>query len=152
MTIGDKGKDVGSKIKGHLGYCGNWKQDNHARYTTVCITNRDYTSQTCVYCFKKLRHSKQLIVKQEKTTKNMIEGTFICYNLICPSTRNGGDTSGRDQLSPLAIAISGITVLLFQEMLPPFTSNASHSNTDLNNRLVSFFTGSGSQDESSNPL
>ncbi|KAI9269996.1 hypothetical protein EDC94DRAFT_512678 [Helicostylum pulchrum] len=72
MMIGDKGKGVGSTIKGCLRYGDNWKQDNHARYTTVCITNEDYTSQTCVYCFEKPRHPKQPIIKQDKTTKKMI--------------------------------------------------------------------------------
>ena len=48
MRTGDKGKGVGSRTKGHLRYGGNWRQDNHTRYTPVCVTNEDCTSQTCV--------------------------------------------------------------------------------------------------------
>ncbi|KAI8352166.1 hypothetical protein EDC96DRAFT_577465 [Choanephora cucurbitarum] len=48
MMIGDRGMDVGSRIKQHLRYGGIWKQNNHACYTTVSITNENNTSQTCV--------------------------------------------------------------------------------------------------------
>ncbi|KAI8387286.1 hypothetical protein BD560DRAFT_468669 [Blakeslea trispora] len=39
MMIGDRSFGVGSRIKRHLRYGSNWKQNNHARYTTVSITN-----------------------------------------------------------------------------------------------------------------
>ena len=61
MIIGDCGFGAGSRIRGHLRHGGIWKQDRHARYTTVCITNENYTFQTCVYCFNKLQHPEQLI-------------------------------------------------------------------------------------------
>ncbi|KAI8350358.1 hypothetical protein EDC96DRAFT_441214, partial [Choanephora cucurbitarum] len=54
---------VGSRIRGHLRCSGIWKQDWHARYTIVCITNEIFTSQTCVYCFNKLTHARLRIIK-----------------------------------------------------------------------------------------
>ncbi|KAI8365073.1 hypothetical protein BD560DRAFT_332798 [Blakeslea trispora] len=120
MMIGDRGFGIGSRIRGHLRYGGIWKQDRHARYTTVCITNENYTSQTCVYCFNKLTHARSRIIKQDKITYREIKGTFICYNSKCPSARHGRNTTSRDKVSALAIAISGMTTLLFQETLPVF--------------------------------
>ncbi|KAI8370843.1 hypothetical protein EDC96DRAFT_502539 [Choanephora cucurbitarum] len=46
IMIGDRGMGVGSRIKQHLRYGGIWKQNNHARYITVSITNENNTSQT----------------------------------------------------------------------------------------------------------
>ncbi|KAI9254921.1 hypothetical protein EDC94DRAFT_696570 [Helicostylum pulchrum] len=37
MMIGDRGTEVGSRIKGHLRYGGKWKQDIHGKYTSVSI-------------------------------------------------------------------------------------------------------------------
>ncbi|KAI8380053.1 hypothetical protein BD560DRAFT_444750 [Blakeslea trispora] len=66
MMIGDRGFGIGSRIKQHLRYGGIWKQDLHARYMTVCITNENNASRTCVYCFHKLQHPKQLIQAKGK--------------------------------------------------------------------------------------
>lgn len=85
--------------------CERSKLCNHSRYTTFRITNEDYTSQTCVYCFEKLHHPKQSITKQEKATRKTIKSILICYNPKCSSIRNGHDTGSRDRLSALAIAI-----------------------------------------------
>ncbi|KAI8364943.1 hypothetical protein BD560DRAFT_402526, partial [Blakeslea trispora] len=95
MKIGDRGMGVGSRIKRHLRYGGTWKQDNHARYTTVSITNENYTSQTCVYCLHKLQHPKQLIQVKSKTVYRNMKGAFHCLNPECPSVRNGRGVSGR---------------------------------------------------------
>ncbi|KAI8071170.1 uncharacterized protein B0P05DRAFT_474001 [Gilbertella persicaria] len=46
MMIGDWGMGVGSRIKRHSRYGGTWKQDVHAHYTNVCITNENNASQT----------------------------------------------------------------------------------------------------------
>ncbi|KAI8330282.1 hypothetical protein BD560DRAFT_416411 [Blakeslea trispora] len=143
MMIGDRGFGIGSRIRGHLRYGGIWKQDRHARYTTVCITNENYTPQTCVYCFNKLTHARSRIIKQDKITYREIKGTFICYNSKCPSARHGRNTTSRDKVSALAIAISGMTTLLFQETLPVFSRTISHSNTELHNKTASFCTRSG---------
>ncbi|KAI8372191.1 hypothetical protein BD560DRAFT_446568 [Blakeslea trispora] len=116
MMIGDHGFGIGSRVKRHLRYGGIWKQDLHARYMTVCITNENYTSQTCA---------------------------FHCLNPECPSVKNGRGVSGRDKLSALAIAISEITTLLFQQTLRAFSRTISHSNTEFNHKTSSFCTRSG---------
>ncbi|KAI8356640.1 hypothetical protein BD560DRAFT_406466, partial [Blakeslea trispora] len=71
MMIGDRGMGVGSRIKRHLRY--------------VSITNENYTSQTCVYCFHKLQHPKQLIQVKGKTVYRNMKGAFHCLNPECPS-------------------------------------------------------------------
>ncbi|ORE12336.1 hypothetical protein BCV71DRAFT_191230, partial [Rhizopus microsporus] len=83
-----------------------WKQDNHARHTTVCITNKNNTSQACVYCFQKLQHPKQLIQKQGGTRYRNMTDTFVCYNPDCPTAKNGHGVSARDETFALAIALS----------------------------------------------
>ncbi|KAI8359094.1 hypothetical protein EDC96DRAFT_596194 [Choanephora cucurbitarum] len=142
MMIGDRGIGVGSRIKQHLRYGGIWKQDNHARYTTASIINENNTSQTCVYCFQKIQHPKQLIPVEGKTVYRNMKGALHCLNLECPSARNSRGVSGHDKLSALVIAISGITTLLFQQTLPAFSRTISHSNTDFNRKTASFCTRS----------
>ena len=142
MMIGDRGFGVGSRIKKHLRYGGTWKQDLHAKYTTVCITNENNTSQTCVYCFKKLSYSKRRIVKENKVIYKEVKGSFVCYNTHCPSLKNGCNTSSRDKVSAMAIAISGISKLLFHDTLPCFKTNFSPSDTELITRQRAFCTRS----------
>ncbi|KAI8331647.1 hypothetical protein BD560DRAFT_462614 [Blakeslea trispora] len=143
MMIGNRGFGVGSRIKRHLRYVGTWKQDNHARYTTVNITNENNTSQTCVYCFNKLQHPKQLIQVKGKTVYRNMKGAFHCLSPECTSVTNGHGVSGRGKLSTLAIAISGITTMLFQHTLPAFSRTISPSNTELHNKTAFFCTRSG---------
>ncbi|KAI8376834.1 hypothetical protein BD560DRAFT_391657, partial [Blakeslea trispora] len=95
MIIGDRGMGVGSRTKQHLRYGGTWKQNNHARYTTVSITNESNTSQTCVYCFHKLQHPKQLIQVKGKTMYRNMKGAFHCLNPDCLLVTNGRGVSGR---------------------------------------------------------
>ncbi|KAI9248110.1 hypothetical protein EDC94DRAFT_352320 [Helicostylum pulchrum] len=68
MIIGDRGAGVGSRIKVHLRYGGKWKQDIHGKYTSVCITNENNTSQTCVYCYNKLNHPSHAKKIKGRTT------------------------------------------------------------------------------------
>ena len=91
----------------------------------VSMTNENNTSQTCVYCFHKLQRPKQLIQVKGKTTYRNMKGAFHCLNPECPSVRNSRGVSGRDKLSALAIAISGITTLLLHETLSAFSSVTS---------------------------
>ena len=142
MMIGDRGFGVGSRIKKHLRYGGTWKQDLHAKYTTVCITSENNTSQTCVYCFKKLSHSKRRVVKENKVIYKEVKGSFVCYNPHCPSLKNGCNTSSRDKVSAMAIAISGISTLLLQDTLPCFKTNFSPSNTEFITKQQAFCTRS----------
>ncbi|KAI8368532.1 hypothetical protein BD560DRAFT_398986 [Blakeslea trispora] len=72
-----------------------------------------------------------------------MKGAFHCLNPECPSVKNGRGVSGRDKLSALAIAISGITTLLFQQTLPAFSQTISPSNTEFNHKTASFCTRSG---------
>ncbi|KAI8368547.1 hypothetical protein BD560DRAFT_331027 [Blakeslea trispora] len=143
MMIDDRGVDVGSRIRRHLRYGDTSKQDNHACYTTVSIINENNTSRTCVYCFHKPQHPKHLIQVKGKTMYRNMKGVFHCLNPECPSVRNGRGVNGRDKLTALAIAISGITTLLFQQTLPAFTRTISHSNTRFNHKTASFCTRSG---------
>ncbi|KAI8376875.1 hypothetical protein BD560DRAFT_391847 [Blakeslea trispora] len=112
------------------------KQDRHTSYTTVCITNEYYTSRL-------LTHARSRIIKQDKIAYREIKGAFICYNFKCPSARHGRNTTSRDKMSALTIAISGMTTLLFQETLSVFSRTISHSNTELHNKTASFCTRSG---------
>ncbi|KAI8368466.1 hypothetical protein BD560DRAFT_398758, partial [Blakeslea trispora] len=66
-----------------------------------------------------------------------MKGAFHCLNPECPSVRNGRGVNGRDKLTALAIAISGITTLLFQQTLPAFSRTISHSNTEFNHKTAS---------------
>ncbi|CEJ02966.1 hypothetical protein RMCBS344292_16958 [Rhizopus microsporus] len=59
MFIGDSGLCFGSSIKGYQRYGGYWKPIKHSLYTSVCITSEYNTSQTCIFCFKKLLHPKR---------------------------------------------------------------------------------------------
>ncbi|KAI8364589.1 hypothetical protein BD560DRAFT_402823 [Blakeslea trispora] len=72
-----------------------------------------------------------------------MKGAFHCLNPECPSVRNGRGVSGRDKLSALAIAISGITSMLFQQTLPAFSQTISPSDTEFNHKTASFCTRSG---------
>ena len=49
MFVGDRGYYVGSTIKGHLKYGGQWKSRKNSLYTSICITNKHNTSQTCLF-------------------------------------------------------------------------------------------------------
>ncbi|KAI8359196.1 hypothetical protein BD560DRAFT_405599 [Blakeslea trispora] len=66
-----------------------------------------------------------------------MKGVFHCLNPECPSVRNGRGISGRDKLPALAIAIPGITTLLFQQTLPAFSGAISHTNTDFDYKIAS---------------
>ncbi|ORE18855.1 hypothetical protein BCV71DRAFT_234551 [Rhizopus microsporus] len=90
MFVGDRGLCIGSKIKGFLKYGGNWKLNKNSFYTTVCITNEHNTSQTCLFCFKKLLNSYRLA------------------------------TYSRDTVSATAIALAGLSTLLFSVPFPEF--------------------------------
>ncbi|KAL4212079.1 hypothetical protein AB4K20DRAFT_1984180 [Rhizopus microsporus] len=72
---------------------------NKEWHTTVCITNKNNTSQACVYCFQKLQHPKQLIQKQGGTRYRNMTDTFVCYNPDCPTAKNGhGHPSAQDAI------------------------------------------------------
>jgi hypothetical protein len=50
MFIDDKRTGVGSKIKDYMKYGGKWKEI-YSQNTNVVITNEDFTSKTCPFCY-----------------------------------------------------------------------------------------------------
>jgi hypothetical protein len=141
MFIGDRGFGIGSRIKGHLRYGGKWKQLIHGLNTTVCITNEEFTSQTCVYCFSKLSKPVHTMKKDGKTTQKTINGAFLCTNPNCISLKNARATQTRDSVSAMAIALKGLSTLLFGETLPEFRRlQISQFYTDFITNTSSFLT------------
>ncbi|ORE00835.1 hypothetical protein BCV72DRAFT_324767 [Rhizopus microsporus var. microsporus] len=110
MFIGDKGYCVDSTIKGHLKYEDQWKSRKNSLYTSVCITNEHNTSQTCLFCFKKLQHPLRVT---GNVKLKIVSGTFQCINLECTSVLADMATHARDSLSAMAIDLSGLATLLF---------------------------------------
>ncbi|KAI9354377.1 hypothetical protein BD770DRAFT_324854 [Pilaira anomala] len=130
MFIGDRGFGVGSSIKGHLKYGGKWKHKVHGRYTHAVITNENFTSQTCLYCFGKLDHPNHTKLLKGKEVLHKSKGSFICRNQNCALVTNKKATKCRDDLSALAIGISGLSTILFKETLPAFQMKFSQFNTE----------------------
>ncbi|CAO3655061.1 unnamed protein product [Mucor fragilis] len=119
MFIGDRGLCVGSRLKGHLKYGGKWKPRLHQAVATVCTTNEHKTSQTCIYCFGPTSHPTQTIkAKDGRTKTKSIHGAFLCLNPNCVSVVNSRAIQSRDKMSALAIAVSGLSSLLFKQPLP----------------------------------
>jgi hypothetical protein len=141
MFIGDRGTGVGSTIKGHRRYGGKWKQEIHGRNTTVCITNEHKTSQKCVYCFSPVIHSQKRVPVNNKEILKECRGAFQCINPVCVSVKNKRPIQARDQVSAMAIGLSGLSTLLFQQTFPEFaTKIVSQFNTDyINFTTASFF-------------
>lgn len=130
MFIGDRDFGVGSHIKGHLKYGGKWKQEVQSQYTHAIITNENYTSQTCVYCFSKLDHPTHVKLVKGKEVFYKSKGSFLCRNQNCVLFKNKKATKCRDDLSAMAIGISGLSTVLFHETLPAFRTNVSQYNTE----------------------
>ena len=147
MFIGDRGTGVGRSIKGRRRYGGTWKQQKHARYTGVCITNENKTSQTCVYCFSSLSHPRAtytVLDKENKPTvvKRMVKGAFLCRNPHCVLSAAKRNTQTRDSISAVAIALSGLATVLFQDTFPQFRTKISQSNTEFNRKTMDFLNRS----------
>ncbi|KAI8876119.1 hypothetical protein K501DRAFT_201117, partial [Backusella circina FSU 941] len=126
----------GSQIKGHLKYRGHWKEKKHGLYTFVAITNEHNTSQTCVYCFKKMEHPMKI-----KDKVKSVNGALQCENPDCITFESKKASKSRDQLSSLAIGLAGLSRLLFNATFPVFDHTVSQNNTDLFNKNArSLFT------------
>jgi hypothetical protein len=65
MFIGDRGTDVGSRVKGFRRYGGHWKEGVYGLNTPVCVTNENKTSQTCIFCYSKPSHPQAPITLSE---------------------------------------------------------------------------------------
>jgi len=118
MFIGDRGHGVGSRIKGHQRFGGTWKQEIHGRYTPTVITNEYNSSQTCLFCFRKLSHPMKATDGKVKATN----GSFVCLNEQCP---NAFRVVCRDQVSALAIGLAGLATILFGVTFPCFDPQPS---------------------------
>ncbi|CEI92689.1 hypothetical protein RMCBS344292_06942 [Rhizopus microsporus] len=121
MFIGDSRLCFGSSIKGYQRYGGYWKSIKHSLYTSVCITSGYNTSQTCIFCFKKLLHPKRSTAdKYSRINLKNMNGAFVCVNPSCPSVKAGQSTHARDTLSAVAIGLSGMATLLLGTTFPQF--------------------------------
>ncbi|KAK4509272.1 uncharacterized protein ATC70_007622 [Mucor velutinosus] len=149
MFIGDRGLCVGSRLKGHLKYGGKWKPRLHSSVATVHTTNEHKTSQTCMYCFGPTSHPTQSIKSKDgKTKTRSIHGAFLCLNPACVSVLNHIAIQGRDKTSALAIAVSGLSTLLFRQPFPVFNPKPSQSNTGIIPKTTSFCNRNEKQDGS----
>ena len=126
MFVGDRGYCVGSTIKGHLKYGGQWKSRKNSLYTSVCITSEHNTSQTCPFCFKKLQRPLWIT---GNTKLKVVNGTFQYVNPDCPSVLAGKSIHARDSLRAMAIGLSGLATLLFGATFPQFDPKRSPSKT-----------------------
>ena len=130
MFVGDCGLGIGSRIKGYMRYGGHWKPLKHNLYTSVYITSKHNTFQTCIYYFQKLSHSVQTVYKNGARRLRTINGAFICDNPNCVSAQAKNAVKGRDTLSAMAIGLFGLATLLFNATFPQFDPQVSQSNTD----------------------
>lgn len=112
-------------IKGHLKYGGQWKQEIHGRYTHAVITDEYVTSHTCIYCYSKLDCHTHKKVLKGKTTYHKSKGSFLCCNPNCILLRTRKSAKCRNDLSVMAIGLSGLAKVLFQEILPAFKTAPS---------------------------
>ena len=132
LFVGDRGFGVGSRIKGHQRFGGTWKQQIHGRYTPTMVTNEYNSSQTCLFCFRKLSHPMKVVEGEVKATT----GSFVCLNDQCP---NAFRVVCRDQVSALAIGLSGLASLLFGVTFPCFDPRPSRAKRQLfNDTALSF--------------
>lgn len=71
------------------------------------------------------------MVKEEVTQKG-INGAFICYNQACVSVHNNRNVQTRDIDSAMAIGLSSLATILFNQTFPPIRNN-----TRVNPMLIS---------------
>lgn len=104
MLIGDSELCFGSSIKDYQRFERYWKPVKHSLCTSVRVTSEHNTSQTCVFCSKKLLHpDRKTTDKNDRTNLKNVNGVFVCVNLSCPSLKAGQNTHAGDTLSAFAI-------------------------------------------------
>lgn len=113
MFIGDRGFGVGSNIKKHQRVGGTWKGKLRGSNTKVFVTNEYNSSQTCLYCYRKLSHT----YKKKDDKKTLNRGSFICHNPECVGRFRVLPT---DRVSALAIGFAGLSQVLFGVTIPEF--------------------------------
>ncbi|OAD73728.1 hypothetical protein PHYBLDRAFT_168162 [Phycomyces blakesleeanus NRRL 1555(-)] len=109
---------AGSRVKGFGKYGGKWKQNIHGEAVNVCITNECKTSRTCIFCFSPLTNPR--IPGKKKRSYKVNKGTFLCINPRCITVNNRCASKPRDGLSALAIALVGLSSVIFGAAPPPF--------------------------------
>jgi hypothetical protein len=122
MFIGDRGYGVNSTIKGHLKYGGFWKAKKHSFYATVAVINEHNTSQTCIYCSKKLLHP----LKNVEGKLKEVNGTFYCPNKKRPLQKTREQSGCRDKTSAIAIALFGMVTVILGVTSPCFDPKATN--------------------------
>ncbi|KAL9541855.1 hypothetical protein MBANPS3_008895 [Mucor bainieri] len=132
LFVGDRGFGIGLRIKKHQRFGGPWKQNIHGRYTPTVITYEYNSSQTCLFCFRKLCHPMTVTNSEVEATN----GSFVCFNDNCPNTYK---VMCRDQVSALAIGLAGLASVLFGVTLPCFDPRPSHQKQNLFNDLALTF-------------
>jgi hypothetical protein len=152
MFIGDKETCVGSTLKGHLRYGGRWKPKLHAVSPLVKFTNKHKASQTCMYCFNPIMHPLKNVKIKGKTISKAIDGAFLCLNSRCVSVKNHRTVQSSDKTSALAIAVSGLSYMIFNETLPVLNPYTSQSNTRIFSKTTAFCKRNGDRDSSDAPL
>ncbi|KAL0083580.1 hypothetical protein J3Q64DRAFT_1748218, partial [Phycomyces blakesleeanus] len=105
-------------VKGFGKYGGKWKQNIHGEAVNVCITNECKTSRTCIFCFSPLTNPR--IPGKKKRSYKVNKGTFLCINPRCITVNNRCASKPRDGLSALAIALVGLSSVIFGAAPPPF--------------------------------
>ncbi|KAI9477872.1 MAG: hypothetical protein EXX96DRAFT_484224 [Benjaminiella poitrasii] len=140
MFVGDRGLGIGSRLKGHLRYGGNWKPVKNSLYTSVLVTNEHNSSQTCLFCYKKLTHPVGAMTnkKGEKRRKTTL-GSFVCLNPLCLSVLSGEATKRRDTMSAMAIGLSGLANFFFGVTFPEFDPSISQLKTEMFNKNATDF-------------
>ncbi|CAO3678074.1 hypothetical protein G6F70_008746 [Rhizopus microsporus] len=126
MFVGDRGYCVGSTIKGHLKYGGQWKPRKNSLYTSVYITNEHDTSQACLFL---LQEAPVSFANYWSTKLKVVNGTFQCVNPDCPSVLAGKAIHARDSLIAMTIGLSGLTALLFGATFSQLDPKCSPSKT-----------------------
>ncbi len=114
LFVGDRGYGVGSAIKGHLKYGGQWKPRKHSLYTSVCITNEHNTSQTCTYCFGKLTHPIRRIEENGKLYLKSVNGAVVRNNKNCLLSKKSSTHKGRDANVPVNLLLVKVFVVVVE--------------------------------------
>lgn len=134
MLIAEQGYGIRSIIKSYQRFGGYWKQKIHERYTPSLITNEHYSSQTRVFCFKKLSHPQ---VARDKVIE-INNGSFIYQNDKCP---NKYVVMSRDKLPALATGLADVAQLLPGITFPWFSHQPTKEKEMQFNKLdLSFCT------------
>ncbi|KAK4511191.1 uncharacterized protein ATC70_012405 [Mucor velutinosus] len=112
---------------------------NLNKYKYHLSLHNKFSPLTCMYCFGPTSHPTQTTkAKDGKTKTRSIHDAFLCLNPACASVLNHRAIQGRDKTSALAIAVSGLSILLFKQPLPVFNPKPSQSNTGIISKTTSF--------------